>query len=301
MLFRGFSAQAENPPCRQKSSPAELPNRQFPSLCHLASVNSKLFVQLTSFRGPRLQVGRPLFYAVLRPDTECWVTQFFKPVLCSTKRQHDHAEADDSLLESARAFELRLGASATWPWAEDRRSTSGGAMSNARCENAQLVRRRARSAGQRDSRVHEDVAFLTEQRAPKETPAIYTDSSRVFTTQRTTRSGPDWRQQGRLHVGSCSTEEHAADIFTKFATEGCDPSTQGLAMHSRYDWPMTSVRFQLHCLSRQRTNSDRRADKAKCFSVLLVNRTPRSSGNTYAQPIVPFGKKLFVPDAWDHM
>ena len=203
----------------------------------------------------RTQVGRLLFYSVLRPDLQLATTRLSKHVHAPTagnlvmlKRAIRYLRSTSHLVLHLRPVGLRPRIEAQtdsdWAGSDDRRSTTGGVITVAGACVLSYSRTQASRAlssceaelyamGSGAVEVLQLHALMVEQGFLKkdEVPLLRTDSSSALTLAGRRGQGrlkhvecrllalQDWAQERRLAMGRVSTTENMSDLLTKFLTK----------------------------------------------------------------------------------
>jgi hypothetical protein len=200
----------------------------------------------------RTQVGRLLFYVVLRSDLQFAVTQLSKHVQAPTQGDLITLKRVAKYLLRTQGYVLRLRprgrrlkvsgySDSDWAGAADRRSTTGGVVLVAGACVLSLCRTQATRAlssceaelfalGSTCAESMFVVSFLTELGLTEEPPTIYSDSSSALALARKRGQGKlkhievrllalqDWQAQGRVLLAKVGTEDNMADLLTKWTS-----------------------------------------------------------------------------------
>ena len=200
----------------------------------------------------RTQVGRLLFYGVLRPDMQFGITQLSKAVHQPTVSDMIALKRLCKYLKNTMHYVLRLRpvgrklrveawSDADWAGSHDRRSTSGGIIMVAGALVLSFARTQATRAlssceselyaiGSTAAEAMLVAAFLKEQRLCDEPPLIHSDSSSALALARKHGQGrlrhvevrllalQDWQAEGRIRLQKVASEHNLADVLTKWVS-----------------------------------------------------------------------------------
>jgi hypothetical protein len=185
----------------------------------------------------RTQVGRLLYYGVLRADMQFAIKELARDVQAPTQASLNALKRCIRYLRSSTAYVLHLTprgrlrlvgyADSDWAGAADRRSTSGGILLLAGCCVLSSCEAELYALGSCAVEALQLASMLAEQGWAVEPPLVYSDSSSALTLVGRKGQGrlkhveirllaiQDWKEEGRLRLGKVATLENMSDLLTK--------------------------------------------------------------------------------------